>query len=204
MPRKQIIGPVVVLLALANCTSDKRRPETIRKTTSSTVGEPVSSSTTTTSHPGCPTAAELARRSKATPRTVAVTAPETLAFELRLEPPPADARPRITAAEAYRRAQRNLPADPGPDPTIALGLYSDDGFSHLNPDGTQTKLVQSRLAWVVRLRDAVIANGTGGPAPIPPQTLPPPPACMLGTTIAPVDARSGAVLNVHQEGSGVR
>jgi hypothetical protein len=127
-----------------------------------------------------------------------------LAFDLRLEPPPADARPRITAAEAYRRAQRNLPADPGPDPTIALGLYSDDGNLRLNPNGTRTKLVQDRLAWVVVLRDAVVANGTGGGPPIPPQTLPPPPACTLGTTIAPVDARTAAVLNVHQEGSGVR
>jgi hypothetical protein len=83
-------------------------------------------------------------------------------------------------------------------------LYSDDGNLRLNPDGTRTKLVQDRLAWVVVLRDAVVANGTGGPPPIPPQTLLPPPACTLGTTIAPVDARTGAVLNVHQEGSGVR
>jgi hypothetical protein len=133
-----------------------------------------------------------------------VTSSERLASDLRLDPPPPDAQPRITATDAYQRAQRNLPSDPGPDPTIALGLYSDDGNVRLNPDGSSTKLIQDRLAWVVVMSEAIVAPASGGPASPDMATAPPPPPCTFGTTIAPVDARTGAVLNVHQEGAAVR
>ena len=126
----------------------------------------------------------------------------------RLDPPPPGPAPKISADDAVRRADASLGGapDPGPEPTIALGLFSDDnGMIHMNPDGSETKLIQSRLTWVILYPHSIVGPGSGGPAGIAgqPTTTTTALPCYLGTVLIPVDATTGEVLFTQSNGEGV-
>ena len=92
------------------------------------------------------------------------------------------AKPGVTAAQAFDAAlQTTGHPDPGPRPTVTLALVT-------------TSTVDKKLSWVVVLADASVVRISGGPAPIPGETKPPPPPCYIGSQVIPVDAISGSVL----------
>jgi hypothetical protein len=101
---------------------------------------------------------------------------------VRLDAPPPNTRPQVTAAQAYEAAlQGSGRPDPGPRPTITLAMVS-------------SSTVHNQLSWVAVLTDAAITPVSGGPAPLPGQTLAPRPACYVGTNVIAVDALRGSLL----------
>lgn len=165
-----------------------------QRTVSGAPVERAGTSTTSTTVPLCPSTDEIARRANTAPVPVAMTSPTILGDGLRLDPPPDGVAPTVTVAAAYESLRASLGSDPGPRPTVALGLFSDDvgmvsGGQHL---------VQDRLSWVFVFSDTTVGSPSGPP------THEHPPPCNLGRIVTAVDARSGAtVLRVETGGPGI-
>jgi hypothetical protein len=128
----------------------------------------------------CPTAAELSARANARPTVVTITEAENPIEGVHLDVPPPGSPPPIDAATASARARRDSRADPGPSPTVSLGLLTDS-------------TMRGRLAWVLIYAGAVTGRPTREPSS--------PPPCYVGTTLIAVDAVTGSSLGEWLSGA---
>jgi hypothetical protein len=159
----------------------------------------VAARTTTTTAPVvlnydvCRTKAQLEQRANSKPRRVTVTQPQDVEGG-HIDPPPPGAKPTTSAEEAWRTAVGDPPVnDPGPDPTIALVLFTEgDGNRYAyNADQSPAYRIDHRLAWWILERAAVTGPFSNPPSWAAGSTRRP--SCYLGDRWAFVDSPTGRV-----------
>jgi hypothetical protein len=161
-----------------------------------TAGPPATADTTTTTAPTiCPSTADVAASRESQPALVAVTARQDLTDGLRVDPPPTDAHPLVGAEEAYDAVRKTITADPGPHPTVELGLLTDE--TRMIRDGK--RLIDQRLSWVFVFSDTTVGAPSGPMSGSATRTTTAPP-CHVGTIVTPVDANTGEVMMRASEG----
>jgi len=107
------------------------------------------------------------------------------AMNVALQPPPPGARPKVSAAAAWRTlAQYGLPAD---QTGLVLALFTSEFPERQTPHGFKSELVR-RLAWVATAQGLI----SSGELPVPPGSALP--TCLPWRGLSAVDATTGQQL----------
>ena len=190
MPTRVIIGVGLLLALLTGCGKEvsTQRRASARDTASGT-------STTQMVASAC----DSERKAAPDPAVSSTAASRSDSGSgARLDPPPRDVSPKLSASQAWSIVTAESTLPPGVKncavaATEELALYSNDVFKR-----SGAPVFQNVLAWVVTFHGtpetinngpAVVNNGTVGP---PPHTT------AVCETIYPVDASTGALMNVYQ------
>lgn len=117
---------------------------------------------------------------------------------IRLDPAPADAKPRLTAEDALK-VDAGLGIYPpaalaGADRRVELALYSNDQFRQIDAEPT----FQNVLAWVITYDNLRLEGAGHGGARNLTREQPAKVTYRTCTVISPVDATTGQSLNVAQ------
>src|ERR1022692_3966304 len=110
------------------------------------------------------------------------------AMNVALQPPPPGARPKVSAAAAWRTvAQYGLPAD---QTGVVLALFTSEFPERQTPHGFKSEFVRT-LAWVVTAEGLISSDQIS----VPPESLPSAlPTCLPWGGLSAVDATTGQQL----------
>jgi hypothetical protein len=114
--------------------------------------------------------------------------------EQRLDPPPTNAHPRITAAMAWSTLSTSRAPTGGGTDALVLTSFSSTFPRRPSPDGTTRAEIHAVLAWV--LYTYHVASPDSGPRPPPNMNQPTtrPPVCVFFDGIDAIDATTGQAL----------
>jgi hypothetical protein len=110
------------------------------------------------------------------------------AMNVALQPPPPGARPKVSAAAAWRTvAQYGLPAD---QTGLVLALFTSEFPERQTPHGFKSEFVRT-LAWVVTAEGFISSDELSVPPGSSPSALP---TCLPWRGLSAVDATTGQQL----------
>ena len=110
------------------------------------------------------------------------------AMNVALQPPPPGARPKVSAAAAWRTvAQHGLPAD---QTGLVLALFTSEFPARQTPHGFKSEFVRT-LAWVVTAEGLISSEELSVPLGSVPSALP---TCLPWRGLSAVDASTGQEL----------
>jgi hypothetical protein len=113
---------------------------------------------------------------------------------IRLDPPPANAQPRVSGSDAASRLEGTRAPNGGGRDSIVLALYSPTFPRSAGPHGTEVPELHARLAWVLYSQQVATVPDPGPPNPgtTKPRALPP---CSFLNGLSAIDAMTGADLD---------
>jgi hypothetical protein len=116
------------------------------------------------------------------------------AMNVALQPPPPDARPKVSAAAAWRTAaMMGLPDD---QTGLELALFTSEFPERQTPHGFKSVFVRT-LAWVVTAEGLISSEQLSGPLGSLPSALP---TCLPWVGLSAVDANTGQELTATAAG----
>ena len=113
--------------------------------------------------------------------------------EQRLDPPPPNAHPRITATMAWHTLSTGRGSTGGGIDALVLTSLSSAYPRRQSPDGTTRPEIHAVLAWVLYTHHVAV-NPDSGPGPSINKPTTPPPVCAFLDGIDAIDATTGQAL----------